>query len=545
MKEPRKDPLESRGKDAASPPFTPLLSARSSGVLLHPTSLPGPFGSGDLGREAAVFVDFLAAAEQRWWQMLPVGPPGYGDSPYSASSAFAGSPLLIDLEALAHSGLLRPHELDVAEPFSVDSVDFARSRAFREDRLARAFAAFSRRRDPESIQAFDAFVAESHAWLEDWALFRALKRAHGDVAWTEWPRPLKDRDPEALAVASERYADAIDLARFEQHVFALQWRELRALAASRGVALMGDLPIFVAHDSADVWQRRDLFQLDAAGMPTVVAGVPPDYFSAAGQRWGNPLYRWDRLRKEGYAWWIARLRSALERFDAVRLDHFIGFVRAYAIPASSPNAKVGTWQPGPGAELFDAARAALGPLALVAEDLGVVTPEVIALRERFGFPGLRVLQFAFGNDPQASTFLPESYPRETVVYTGTHDNDTTAGWFHDPGGRDSERSLEQITREQAAALAYVGGDGTEIHWDMIAAAIASAANLSIIPAQDLLGLRSDARMNRPGTTGGNWGFRLRPEELDEHVAERLRGLTRFHGRSDGDGNGSDDEEAGG
>ncbi|MEP7125182.1 MAG: 4-alpha-glucanotransferase [Byssovorax sp.] len=523
--------MESQRNDLPSRPAASLLGIRSSGVLLHPTSLPGPFGSGDLGREASAFVDFLAAAEQRWWQMLPVGPPGYGDSPYSAASAFAGSPWLIDLEALGHAGLLRPHELSVATPFAIDQADFAGSRAFREDRLARAFAAFSRRRDPAAIQAFEAFVAENVAWLEDWALFSALKRAHGDVAWTEWPKPLRDRDPEALASAGERYADAIDRARFEQHLFATQWRSLRAVCAARGVALMGDLPIFVAHDSADVWQRRDLFQLDANGMPTVVAGVPPDYFSATGQRWGNPLYRWDRLQKEGFAWWIARLRSALARFDAVRLDHFIGFVRAYAIPASSPTAKQGTWQPGPGAALFEAATAALGPLPLVAEDLGVVTPEVTALRERFAFPGIRVLQFAFGNDAQAPTFLPASYPRETVVYTGTHDNDTTAGWFHDPGGHDSERSLEQITREQAAALACVGGDGEEIHWDFIATAIASVADLAIVPAQDLLGLRSEARMNRPGTTDGNWGFRLREGELDEPVAERLRGLTRDHGRS--------------
>ncbi len=535
MKEPRKDPLESQGSDPA-----PLLAARASGVLLHLTSLPGPFGSGDLGREATSFADFLAAAEQRWWQMLPVGPPGYGDSPYSAASAFAGSPLLIDLEALARRGWLRPHELDVADPFPGETIDFARSRAFREDRLARAFAAFTRQRDPAAVAAFDAFVAANQSWLEDWALYSALKRAHGDTAWTEWPQPLKDRDPEALAVASERYAGAVDRARFEQHVFDLQWRDLRAACAARGVALMGDLPIFVAHDSADVWQRRDLFQLDASGNPEVVAGVPPDYFSATGQRWGNPLYRWDRLRKEGYAWWVARLRSALARFDAVRLDHFIGFVRAFAIPASSPTAKVGSWQPGPGAELFDAARAALGPLPLVAEDLGVVTPAVTELRERFGFPGLRVLQFAFGNDPQAPTFLPGAYARDTVVYTGTHDNDTTYGWFHDHGGRDSERSLEQITREQAAALALVGGDGSEIHWDMIAAVLASVANLAMLPAQDLLGLGSEARMNRPGRSGGSWGFRLRPGALDAGVAERLRGLTRFHGRS-----GSDDEEDGG
>jgi 4-alpha-glucanotransferase len=538
MKEPGKDPLESRGSD---PPSLPL-GERSSGVLLHLTSLPGRFGSGDVGAEATRFADFLAASGQRWWQMLPIGPPGYGDSPYSAESAFAGSPLLIDLEGLGRERLLRPHELEVPEPFPEDHVDFARSRAFRQDRLARAFAAFKRRRDPEEIQAFEAFIADNQGWLEDWALFRAVKRAHGDVAWTEWPAPLKNRHPEALAEASERYAGAVDLARFEQHVFASQWRSLRADCAARGVGLMGDLPIFVAHDSADVWQRRDLFQLDATGMPTVVAGVPPDYFSATGQRWGNPLYRWDRLRDEGYAWWVARLRSALSRFDAVRLDHFIGFVRAFAIPASSPTATIGSWQPGPGAELFEAARAALGPLPLVAEDLGVVTPAVTALRERFGFPGLRVLQFAFGNDPQAATFLPEAYPRDTVVYTGTHDNDTTAGWFHDHGGRDSERSLEQITREQLAALTYLGGDESEIHWSMIAAAEASVADLAIVPAQDLLGLGSASRMNRPGTTAGNWGFRLRPGELDEATAERLGALTRLHDRAS---NEPDDGEGGG
>ena len=520
-----------------------MLGDRSSGVLLHPTSLPGRFGSGDLGREAVTFADFLAAAEQRWWQMLPVGPPGYGDSPYSAESAFAGSPLLLDLEALAAEGWLRPHELDPADARSDDHVDFARARAFRESRLARAFAAFSRRRDPQATQDFEAFVHESQGWLEDWALYRALKRAHGDTAWTEWPAPLRDRDPEALARASERYADAVDLARFEQHLVARQWRSLRAACAERGVALMGDVPIFVAHDSADVWQHRDLFQLDDAGMPEVVAGVPPDYFSATGQRWGNPLYRWDRLREDGYAWWIARLRSAMARFDAVRLDHFIGFVRAYAIPASSPTATQGAWQPGPGSALFESARAALGPLPFVAEDLGSVTPEVTALRDRFGFPGLRVLQFAFGNDLQASNFLPSRYPREAVAYTGTHDNDTTQGWFRDPGGKESTRSIEQITREGRAALDYLGGDGEELHWDMIRAALASAADTAIIPAQDLLGLGSEARMNRPGTSSGNWQWRLRAGALDAAVAERLAQLTRLHGRAEAEG--AEAEEGGG
>lgn len=510
----------------------PALGDRSSGVLLHLTSLPARFGSGDLGREAVAFADFLAAAEQRWWQMLPLGPPGYGDSPYSAESAFAGNPLLLDLDALAAEGLLRPHELDVADAFPEDHVDFARARAFRASRLARAFAAFSRRRSPAATQAFDAFVDENQSWLEDWALYRALKRAHGDTAWTEWPSPLRDRDPEALAHASERYADAIDRARFEQHLFARQWRALRAACTARGVALMGDVPIFVAHDSADVWQHRDLFQLDDVGRPSVVAGVPPDYFSAQGQRWGNPLYRWDRLREDGYAWWVARLRSAMARFDAVRLDHFIGFVRAYAIPASSPTATLGAWQPGPGAELFDAVLAALGPLPFVAEDLGVVTPEVTALRDRFGFPGLRVLQFAFGDDPQASTFLPSHYPREAVVYPGTHDNDTTQGWFHDPGGQASTRSPEQIARERRAALDYLGGDGVEIHWDLIRVALASAANTAIVPAQDLLGLGSEARMNRPGTASGNWQWRLREGALDAAVASRLAHLTRLHGRAE-------------
>jgi 4-alpha-glucanotransferase len=497
----------------------PALGERSSGVLLHPTSLPGRFGSGDLGGEAAAFADFLAAAGQRWWQMLPVGPPGYGDSPYSAESAFAGSPLLVDLEALAAEGLLRPHELDPAEAFPEDDVDFARARAFRESRLARAFAAFSRRRDPAAIQAFEAFVAESQSWLEDWALYRALKRAHGDTAWTEWPAPLRDRDPEALAAASERYAAAVDLARFEQHLFARQWRALRAACAERGVALMGDVPIFVAHDSADVWQHRDLFQLDDAGMPEVVAGVPPDYFSATGQRWGNPLYRWDRLREDGYAWWVARLRSAMDRFDAVRLDHFIGFVRAYAIPASSPTAEQGAWQPGPGAELFEAARAALGPLPFVAEDLGSVTPEVTALRDRFGFPGLRVLQFAFGDDPQASTFLPSRYPPEAVVYTGTHDNDTTLGWF-----------AQAPAEERRAVQIYLKTGGHEINWDLIHAASSSVANLAIYPFQDVLGLGSEGRMNLPSVGGAQWRWRFDWDQVVDWQAERLALIGHAHGR---------------
>ena len=492
----------------------PKLDVRSSGVLLHPSSLPGGPESGDLGVEARRFVDFLADAGQSWWQMLPVGPAGYGGSPYSAQSGFAGNPMLVSLDRLIEDGLLPAR--DPVLP--------------REQQLRTAFAAFLRKDgDPD----FEVFRAESRGWLEDFALYRALKRAHGDVQWTCWPAPLRDRDPAALAEARTTFANEIAYVRFVEWRFWRDFAALRAHAHDRGVALIGDIPIFTAHDSADVWQHRELFTLDpTTGEPSLVAGVPPDYFSETGQRWGNPLYRWDRMRERGFAWWIDRFRAMLAAFDAVRIDHFIGFCRYWEIPGHETTAINGQWREGPGTAFFDAVRAALGELPLIAEDLGAVTADVTALRDRYQLPGIKVLQFAFSSDSATSDFLPHNYARGAVVYTGTHDNDTTAGWFFDPGG--PMRSPEETEKERRRVLRYLGlpadHDGRDIHWHMIRLALGSVANVAIVPVQDLLGLGSDARMNRPGTDRGNWRFRLPPGALTADLAARLRELTATYGR---------------
>jgi 4-alpha-glucanotransferase len=462
--------------------------------------------------------------------MLPVGPPGYGESPYSAESAFAGSPLLASLDGLAASGLLDPGTLAPTEPLPSDRVDYPAMARHRAKHLRAAFDAFEERGDRRGL---DAFCEENHAWLDELALFRALKQAHGGVQWTRWPAPLRRREPSALAAARRELAREVAREKFLQYVFDRQWVELRAYAAARGVRLIGDLPIFVAHDSVDVWQDPEAFFLDETGEPTVIAGCPPDYFSSTGQRWGNPLYRWRRMKKSGYAWWIDRLRIALRRFDAVRLDHFIGFQRYWEIPATEPTAIRGRWMKGPGSDFFDAVGRALGHLPLIAEDLGEVTAAVYALRDRYRLPGIRILQFAFGNDRSAPSFLPYNYPRRAVVYTGTHDNDTVVGWFHDEGGPDSTRTATQARKEREAALRYLGTTGEEIHWDMIRAALASVARLALFPLQDVLGLGSASRMNRPGQPSGNWAWRVAGDALTPQLAERLAALTRTYGRAHG------------
>lgn len=497
-------------------------------MLLHPTCLPGPHGSGDLGAPARRFIDFLAASLQRWWQMLPIAPPGYGESPYSAESAFAGSPLLVSLEMLAADGLLDEATLVPEHSLPRDHVEHAPTAAHRARLLAAAFESFEARAGTD--RAFDVFCGENASWLEDFALYRALKTAHGGVQWTRWTEALRTREPRAIEAARTRYARAIAFEKFVQYTFDTQWRALRAYAGERGVGLIGDLPIVVAHDSADVWRDPAAFFLDEGGEPTQVAGVPPDYFSATGQRWGNPIYRWRRMQKSGYAWWIERLRIALRRFDAVRLDHFIGFQRYWAIPATEPTAVRGRWMKGPGARFFDAVKAALGDLPLIAEDLGEVTPAVYALRDRYGLPGIKILQFAFGDDPSAPTFLPHTFRRRSVVYTGTHDNDTTVGWFRDTGGGDSTRTAAQAQAEREAVLRYLGTTGEQIHWDMIRLALASVAGLALFPMQDLLGLGSEARMNRPGKSGRNWAWRLEEAALTPELAEHLAELTRTYGR---------------
>ena len=498
--------------------------------MLHLTSLPGPHGNGDLGGEAREFADFLAAAEQSYWQMLPVGPCGYGNSPYSAQSAFAGNPLLIALSPLVQAGLLPAAALSGAPRFAAERVDYAAAERFRTACLRRAFEAG--RSDPQLA----AFRERERSWLEDYALFRALKSQHGEREWTQWQPEYRDRVPAALARAGRELADEVAFRAFEQWLFDVQWRELRGHCHAQGVSLIGDIPIFVAHDSADVWQHRELFHLDATGLPSLVSGVPPDYFSATGQRWGNPLYRWDVLRDTGYTFWVERMRSMLERFDVIRLDHFIGFERYWEIPASESTAVNGRWRPGPSADLFLTLAEKLGGLPLIAEDLGAITPEVKALRDRFELPGIRILQFAFGTDQSAPDFLPHNYPRRAVVYTGTHDNDTVQGWFsaHDElreGQESSTRTLEQIEKERAAVLAYLGvADGANIHWDMIRMCMLSVADTALFPLQDVLGLGSEARMNRPGKASGNWEWRCAEGAASAEVAERLAELTRRYER---------------
>jgi 4-alpha-glucanotransferase len=516
----------------------PTLQERASGVLLHVTSLPGPHGNGDLGAEAHAFADVLARSGQRWWQMLPVGPAGYGDSPYSAMSAFAGNPLLVDLDALGVP-------VDRAR-FANDRVDFAAASAFREKHLRRAFQAEATRPARER-SSFRAYCEQAASWLDDFALFAALKRAHHGVAWTEWDAPLRKREPAALARATESHREEIDFVKFVQWKFDEQWATLRAVCKQRGIGLIGDLPIFVAHDSADVWQHPEVWKLDEEGVATSVAGVPPDYFSATGQRWGNPLYRWAHLAKDGYAWWVDRVRAALARFDAVRLDHFIGFVRYWEVPGDEETAENGRWMKGPGRKLFDTIETALASerhgegcetLPFIAEDLGAVTPAVTRVRRELGLPGMRVVQFAFGEDPQVDVFKPHNHVRASVVYTGTHDNDTIVGWFDDPGdGKTSMRTPAQTEAERQAALAYLGrtqadlDDGLEIHWEMIRLAMASVARTAIVPMQDVLGLGSEARMNTPGHAGGNWRWRLEPEAMTPALERRLLDCSRAYGRA--------------
>jgi 4-alpha-glucanotransferase len=496
----------------------PVLSGRVSGLLLHPTSLPGGHGIGDLGPAAFWFVDFLASARQGLWQVMPLGPPGYGDSPYAARSAFAGNPLLISLDRLVDMGLLTADDLVGAPGGPAGRVAFDAVEAFKLHRLRRAFARFRERSD---LRPRLAAFRERHAdWLDDFALFMAL-RGSRPGAWTEWEPELVRRDGAALAQARHRLQDEVNFHAFVQLLFFEQWEVLRAYAHAHGVRIVGDVPIFVAHDSADVWAHQDLFYLDRHGRPTLVAGVPPDAFSETGQRWGNPLYRWDVLKARGFDWWIARFRATLAMVDVVRVDHFRGFQACWQIPASEATAIHGEWVETPGLALFAATRAALGDFPVIAEDLGLITPEVHALRKALGFPGMRVLQFAFGGGPD-NLYLPHNYTRDSVVYTGTHDNDTTAGWY-----------AAAPSHVQDHVRRYLGVDGRDIAWDMIRAALCSVADTAIIPVQDVLALGGEARMNFPGRPRGNWSWRLLPDRLTADHAARLGSLTELYGRAAG------------
>lgn len=491
---------------ASSPSFP-----RAAGVLLHPTSLPGPNGIGDLGPDAHRFAQVLADAQLTLWQMLPLGPTGFGDSPYQCFSAFAGNPLLV-------------HVPGEADDFSPHKVDFERVIAYKHAQLRRATAAMS------TDDAYRDFVTSQAWWLEDFALFSALKDAHGGAPWTAWEAAVAQRVPSALETWRKRLSEELEHVRRTQYLFHTQFHALKSVCATHGIRLMGDLPIYVAHDSSDVWANPALFQLDTLGRPRVQAGVPPDYFSATGQLWGNPLYNWDVLRRTGYDWWIRRVRTAFDLFDVVRIDHFRGFEAYWQVPGAETTAMHGTWMRGPGSELFAALTAALGPLAIVAENLGIITPEVEALREAYGYPGMSILQFAFADADERSEYLPHRLSRHTVLYTGTHDNDTTVGWWTAAPDDSAPRAAAVVERERAFVRQYFNTTGDEIHWTFIRAALASVADTVLFPLQDVLGLGAEARMNRPGWPDGNWRFRFTWDQLSPALLARLRAMVLLYER---------------
>jgi 4-alpha-glucanotransferase len=500
---------------------------RASGILLHPTSLPGRFGIGDLGPSVLGFLDFLVETGQRWWQILPLGPTGYGNSPYQSYSSYAGNPLLISPEKLAESGWLTPGDCLDYPRFPDDRVEFDDVIAAKERLLRRAYDNFLT--EPPD---FSAFVEKHADWLDDYALFMALKEANDGRAWYDWEPDLVRRDPKTLTKWRGKLARTTRYYQFLQYVLAKQWQAVRQACHVRGISILGDLPIFVAQDSADVWARPDLFWLDERCRPTVVAGVPPDAFAATGQLWGNPLYRWDVHAAEGYAWWIARVKAQIDRVDLVRLDHFRGFEAYWEVPAGAATAEGGRWALGPGTAFLDALSQGLGGLPLVAEDLGDITPEVYALRDRFELPGMRVLQFGLGGDPGCDFHLPFTFVNHCIAYTGTHDNDTTLGWFLAPPPADpDERAHHEAQR--AHAWRFLGTDGDEPHWNVIRATIASVADTVIVPLQDVLGLGNAARMNVPGVPKGNWSWLVGAGHITPQVRERLASITAVYGRWNG------------
>lgn len=496
---------------------------RSCGVLLHPLSLGGPWLCGTLGEEARAFVDFCAKAGIGWWQVLPLGPTAYGDSPYQSPSAFAGNPYLIDPQPLVECGLLTPEELESYRKNSsakaAEAIDYARLFVMNTELMDRAWLRFKANRQ---LQADFGLFCTAHAgWLDDYALFAAIKETEHHHAWNEWPHELRFRERRALSRFAQEHTDSVGRIKFSQFLFFSQWRALREYAHAQGLKIIGDIPIFAAYDSADVWAHPELFRLDGEGRPTHVAGVPPDYFTATGQLWGNPLYSWSVHKKQDYAWWIERVRHSLHLVDALRIDHFRGFEAYWAVPAGEPTAEHGRWEKGPGYSLFNALKEALGELPIIAEDLGFITPEVTELRDSLGFPGMRILQFAFEPEGDNQDY-PHNYPRHCIAYTGTHDNDTAMGWLSHAAGPAKRR-----------ALAYMRAKGKTFSWDLIRTAWASPAMLAVAPMQDFLGLGSEARMNFPGRQDGYWTWRMRENTPSPGIARRLRRLTETYFRLSG------------
>jgi 4-alpha-glucanotransferase len=494
---------------------------RSSGVLLHPTSFPGRFGIGDLGLEAYRFIDFLEKSYQQYWQVLPLGPTGYGNSPYMSYSALAGNHLLISPDKLREEGLLAEEDLANLPNFPAEKVDFEQVAPFKIQLLKKACENFKRQASELQQTKFAGFCQSKAYWLDDYALFMALKDSQDNASWYTWEPALAKREPEALERVQRQLTDEIFYYKFIQYEFFRQWSELKSYANLRGIEIIGDIPIYVAHDSADVWANPEIFALDEeTGEVALMAGVPPDYFSATGQLWGNPVYNWEELQKQDFKWWVQRFEAMLDYVDVIRIDHFRGFEAFWVVPQGEETAMNGKWVKAPGDELFDAIKRRLGKLPVLAEDLGVITPEVEALRDQYEFPGMKVLQFAFGSDP-GNPFLPFNYTRNFVVYTGTHDNDTTVGWFN-----------QASDYEKHNLLLYLGCVSPEgIHWDFIRLALSSVANQAILPLQDILGLGNEARMNFPSVATGNWEWRYNWDALRDELSDRLKVLTKLYGRA--------------
>jgi 4-alpha-glucanotransferase len=497
---------------------------RQNGILLHPTSLPSRFGIGDLGKEAYKFIDNLYLMRQKLWQVLPLSPTGYGDSPYQCFSVFAGNTLLISPELLVEDGLLSDEDIATVPEFTEDVVEYGQVIQYKNDLFKKAFENFSGTAD------FDSFCEENDWWLDDYSLFSALKESHDLKPWNTWADDLIARKPEALTAAKQRLTKEIRCCKFCQYLFFKQWTKLKVYCNSKGISVIGDIPIFAAYDSADVWANQSQYFLNEKGSPTVVAGVPPDYFSATGQLWGNPLYRWDRMAEDGYSWWMKRFEKVLTVVDIVRLDHFRGFEAYWEVPAGDTTTANGRWMKGPGVDFFATLEKTLGKLPIIAENLGFITKEVEDLRNRFNLPGMAILQFAFGTDPQAENFKPHNYKKNLVAYTGTHDNDTTKAWWQG-AGNESTRSQKEVFEERESARKYfVDVNDDEVNWAFIRTLMASVANVTIVPLQELFGLGNSARMNMPSRPNGNWQWRYPPELFTEEVKERMKTLTEVYER---------------
>lgn len=498
------------------------MKLRGSGVLLSITSLPPPYGIGDLGPWAHRFADFLAETRQAYWQILPLNPTcaAYGNSPYNSYSAFAGNPLLISPDLLVQDGLLAQDDLDELPPFSNERVDYKAVTRYKTQLLERAYQRYERRLSSDN--EFERFCRENADWIEDYSLFIALKAQFNGDDWCDWPRGVKDRSEGTLSEWKKKLKKGIVREKFVQYLFFKQWTALKQYCNSKDILVIGDLPIYVNYESADVWANPQIFKLDEEKRPTVVAGVPPDYFSATGQLWGNPLYNWDALKAARYGWWLSRMKHNLSCFDMVRMDHFRGFVASWEVPAGEATAVKGRWVKGPAEDLFTVLVEQIPALPILAEDLGVITADVRAVMDRFGFPGMKILLFAFGADPATHPYAPHNYSRNSVVYTGTHDNNTVVGWFKDEAGPEEKDRLSS----------YLGRELTQeqVHWELIRLALMSVADTAVIPMQDLLGLGAEARMNRPGTTEGNWEWRLVPEQITPSLTACLAEMTKLYGR---------------